>query len=285
MINFCHIVPTSLLKDYTVYSGCHLILAHLVEKDDSYCRFYRDISDGKKKIMDNSAFEMYKQGKPMYDCSKLIDIGNRVNADMIVMSDYPKESGIKTINAAKSLASALKHNGFETFFCPQSQLGDMDDLMLSLEWAIDNKNLIDRIGISILNCPIAHGVQETKTGDEAQRSDSFRLQRFMSRWSTFLQMEKRGLLNDLQLVRKRFHCLGMTDGPREIELLKPYHNCIASWDSSAAVWAGLNGIEFDKSPTGLFDGKFEKEVDFDWVGKYDEQLVRHNIQYINRLCK
>lgn len=285
MIDFCHIIPTKLLNEFSHYNGCHLILAHLVETDPEYARFYSELNDGKMKIMDNSAFEMYKQGKPMYDSSKLIQLGKACNAEMIVLSDYPKEEGIKTIKAARHLASAVKYAGFKTFFCPQSQLGDMNDLMLSLEWAIDNIELIDRIGISILNCPIAHGIQETKHGDEGQRSDAFRLQRFMSRWSTFREMEKRGLLNNYNYVSKRFHCLGMTDGPREIELLEPYHDFIASWDSSAAVWAGINGVAFDSSPSGLVNGKYEKEVDFDWDGEYDKQLVRHNIQYINRLCK
>jgi hypothetical protein len=38
---------------------------------------------------------------------------------------------------------------------------------------------------------------------------------------------------------------------------------IDTWDSSAAVWAGMCGISFDNSPTGLIDGKNEIEVDFD----------------------
>jgi len=284
MINFCHIMPTSMVPEFAVYNGAHLYLAHLVEESKQYEEMYYYMPDKKLKIMDNSAFEMYKQGKPMLSTHSLIDLAKRSGADMIVLSDYPKENGIKTIKAAKEMIRKVKDEGFKTFFCPQSQLGDMDDLMLTLEWAIDNPE-IDRIGISILNCPVASGIEETKHGEEGKRSDSFKLQRFLSRWNIFKQMEKRGLLSDYAKVKGRFHCLGMTDGPREIELLEPYHDTIASWDSSAAVWAGVNGIEFDKSPTGLMNGKFEKEVDFDWNGEYDAELVRHNIQYINRLCR
>jgi hypothetical protein len=161
-------------------------------------------------------------------------------------------------------------------------VGDMDDLMLSIEWAISNPD-IDRIGISILNCPIACNVVETKHGEEGLRNDAFRLQRFMSRWSVFRERDKRGLLQFE--TKNKFHCLGMTDGPREIELLSEYHSYIASWDSSAAVWAGIHEIEFDKSPTGLMEGKFEKEVDFDWLDVYDKSIVLHNIQFINRICR
>jgi len=282
MIEFCHIIPTKLLPEFAPYSGAHLLLAHLVEESAEYRAYYESNHDGKFRIMDNSAFEMYKQGKEMLSPTKLSSLGKAVRADMIVMSDYPKEDGLKTIKAAEYLSKKFKDDGFQTFFCPQSMVGDMDDLMLSIEWAISNPD-IDRIGISILNCPIACNIIETKHGDEGLRNDAFRLQRFLSRWSIFKEMNKRGLLG-INTIDK-FHCLGMTDGPREIEILSDYHPYIASWDSSAAVWAGVNGIEFDKSPTGLINGKFEKEVDFDWLDVYDVGLVRHNIQYINRLCK
>ena len=85
-----------------------------------------------------------------------------------------------------------------------------------------------------------------------------------------------------------FHCLGMVDGPREIELLEPWKDFIATWDSSAAVWAGLNGIKFDNSPTGLINGKYEAEVDFDYQGDLSvDQIadVLYNIDYIDELIE
>lgn len=279
MINFCHIIPTKLLPEFAPYNGSHLLLAHLIEESLEYRAYYESNHDGKFRIMDNSAFEMYKQGKEMMSPTKLSSLAKAVRADMVVMTDYPNEDGLKTIKTADYVSKWFKDDGFQTFFCPQSVAGDMDDLMLSIEWAVNNPN-IDRIGISILNCPIACNIIETKHGDEGLRNDAFRLQRFLSRWAIFGEMDKRGLL----LRSDMFHCLGMTDGPREIELLKDYHQYIASWDSSAAVWAGVNGIEFDKSPTGLINGKFEEEVDFDWEGRYDVTIVRHNIQFINRMC-
>ena len=83
---------------------------------------------------------------------------------------------------------------------------------------------------------------------------------------------------------KRFHFLGMTEGPNEIELMAEFHDYIDTWDSSAAVWAGLNGIEFDHSPTGLRLGKFEKEVDFNFECKDNEDKARWNMDYIDELC-
>ena len=58
---------------------------------------------------------------------------------------------------------------------------------------------------------------------------------------------------------------------------------IDTWDSSAAVWAGLNGIAFDNSPTGLMNGKFELEVDFN--AKFEDTTIAcSNMAYIDQLC-
>lgn len=81
----------------------------------------------------------------------------------------------------------------------------------------------------------------------------------------------------------------MVDGPNEIKLMSQFKGYINSWDSSAAIWAGLNDIAFDNSPTGLLDGKFEAEVDFDAkMEGYTESLIfcaKKNMQYIDSLCK
>lgn len=281
MINFAHIAPTKYLSEFAGYNKCHLILAHLVESDPDYCKFYKNIGDRKYKIMDNSAFEMFKQGRPMYDSTKLIEMAKRCGADCIVMSDYPRESWHKTVQAAAGSMDQIKDAGFDTFFVPQSELGDLKGYMVGLSWAV-NEPSIDIIGLSILGCPIALGIDEKLS--EGQRKDAYKLQRFMSRWRIFREMEKRGLLN-LERATKKFHCLGLVDGPNEIELLGPYHQYIRSWDSSAAVWCGLHGKTFDDSPTGLIDGKFEKEVDFSCnIEEYKWSDVISNIKYINKLA-
>ena len=279
-INFCHISPTAYLKKYTSTNGAHLILAHLVETDPVYRDYYANLDDGCYKIMDNSAFEMFKLGKPMYKSSKLIEMGLACKADCIVMTDYPKRHSSYTIDAARELVPQLRDSGFDTFFVPQSSLGDMGDLMSAIEWGLQNPD-IKLIGLSILATPIACGVDES-TFEGGKRHDAYKLQRYMSRYHVFREMDKRGYLQGYDSFR-RFHCLGMVDGPREIDLLRQYERYIFSWDSSAAVWAGINGIMFDNSPTGLMNGKFEKEVHFDYEGEHDPKIVMHNINYINRL--
>ncbi len=277
-IKFCHISPTAFLK-YTRTNGAHLVLAHLVEEDEEYRKYYRNLKDGNYKIMDNSAFEMFKLGRPMYNESKLLDMGKQCEADCIVMSDYPKQPYTVTIDAAVRLAPIFKDEGFDTFFVPQSELGDMDGLLRSIEWGLNSKD-IDLIGLSILSCPIACGVDET-VFHGGKRNDAYRMQRYMSRWKVFDEIQKRGLLT--YQAQKRFHCLGMVDGPNEISLLREYEDYIFSWDSSAAVWAGMNGITFDNSPTGLMNGKFEKEVDFSNQDEHDPAFVLRNIKYIDNL--
>lgn len=279
MIKFCHITPVPYLTSFAHLNGAHLILAHLVEENEQYRSFYANLNDGKPKIMDNSAFEMFKLGKDMYPSSKLVTLGKMVNANYIVMTDYPKEPWVKTVEKAKEMIPELIGNGFKTFFCPQSELRDMDGLLKSIEWGLQQN--VDLIGISILSCPIACGVNETKHSD-GKRDDAYKLQRFLSRWKVFAEMERKGIT---KYANKKFHCLGMMDGPNEIELLRPWHDTIFSWDSSAGVWAGLNGIRFDNSPSGLMGGKYEKEVNFEYNKNSIDNFnnVVYNCTYINNM--
>lgn len=279
LINFCHISPTAYLSKYTRSNGAHLILAHLVEEDPEYRDYYANLEDGKYKIMDNSAFEMFKLGRDMYESSKLIDMAQSCKADCIVLSDYPKTSSQRTVDAAKELIPQFKGAGFDTFFVPQSQLGDMVDYINAVEWGLNHEG-IDVIGISILGAPIACGVDES-TFEGGKRSDAYKMQRYMSRLAVFRELEKRNLLGPL--AQKRFHCLGMVDGPKEIDLLREYHDYIFSWDSSAAVWAGINGMSFDNSPTGLINGKFEMEVDFSHLQEHNTTIVFNNIHVIDEM--
>jgi hypothetical protein len=55
--------------------------------DKKYTQFYKN--ETTSKILDNSAFEMYKQGRDMYDSDKLLDMAKKVDTKYIVMTDYP----------------------------------------------------------------------------------------------------------------------------------------------------------------------------------------------------
>ena len=209
----------------------------------------------------------------MYPSDKLIEMGTEVNADYIVMSDYPAQHQSKTIDAAIEMAPQLREAGFGTFFCPQSKVGDLDGLVSSFAWAATS-SLVDYIGFSILNIPNAYGVEKNN-----------KLQRYLSRLKFVKELDKIGVLDMIVENGKKIHFLGMVDGPNEIELMEynGYSECIDTWDSSAAVWYGLNGIRFDTSPTGAVNGKFEKEVDFN-CKEGDIKSVEYNLAYIDKLC-
>ena len=277
-IQFGHICPIPHL-DLVKGRPFHLTLAHLVEESEVYTEFYHNESvqsyPTALQVMDNSAFEMYKQGRDMYDSDKLVEMGTRVGADYIALSDYPAEPGYKTIEAAERMACDVKDAGFGTFFIPQSKIGDMNDLVETYLWAAQSE-LIDYIGFSILAIPNASGVEKDN-----------KLQRFVSRPIFCHDLEETDFWHMVEENSKKIHFLGMVDGPNEIQFVNKGRFPVDSWDSSSAIWAGLNGINYDRTPTGLRDGKFELEVDFDFktddisnVGK-----AISNMEYIDELCE
>jgi hypothetical protein len=144
-------------------------------------------------------------------------------------------------------------------------------LLFGYKWALAN-NDVDYIAFSILNIPLAY---------ECEKHN--KLQKYLSRYHFMRLIEEKGLLPNL--LSKKVHFLGMTEGPNEIALMGPYADFIDTWDSSAAVWAGLNGIQFDNSPTGLVNGKFEVEVDFYHNSSYNLDIAKKNIDYIEELCR
>ena len=72
-----------------------------------------------------------------------------------------------------------------------------------------------------------------------------KLQRFLSRWKFMQLLDEHNILQRAKENGKKIHFLGMVDGPNEISLMRDFH--IDTWDSSAGVWTGLNGIQLDLS--------------------------------------
>ena len=277
MINFCHIAPTPHL-DLVEGRPVHLVLAHLIEQDDSYTEWYLKQKEiyGSTLIMDNSAFEMYKLNKPMYDPNRLIEMGKKVNADYIVLTDYPGEPADRTIQMASIQGPVFKENGFGTFFVPQGKKGDISDLLTSFMFASQSPELIDYIGISILAAPLAYNVEQGNN-----------LQRFSSRLRLMHALKERYFFQDVQDNFQKIHMLGMLDGPNEVMFMNGFKKYIDTWDSSAGVWLGLNDQVFDNSPTGRMQGKFEEEVNFNYITKNNISIekAKKNMKYIDNLCK
>ena len=282
-MKFCHITPIDHL-DLVKGSSSHLTLAHIVsgmegspEQVEAYCEFYENEKkqaemDGRPyiNIMDNSAFELYKNQMPMFTPDELLPLAKKVHATHIVLPDHPAHPSMVTIDDARRYAPIFKENGFKTFFVPQSDIGDLEDLITAFSWAAGSP-LIDYIGVSILAVPNAYSCEKGNN-----------LNRFTARWKFMNELFDRNILHMAAANGKKIHFLGMVDGPNEISLVRDFH--IDTWDSSAAVWAGLNGIEFDGSPTGLINGKFEKHVDF--TSSFDDTTIaKANMKVIDDLVE
>jgi hypothetical protein len=281
-MEFCHIGPSPMMdKVIQNNRNTYLTLAHIIEEgNEDYINFYlgekREAElEGKTftNIMDNSAFELYKAQMPMFEANKLVDLATKIQATHIVLPDTPAHPSMVTIDDARRYAPVFKEAGFKTFFVPQSDIGDLEDLITSFAWAASSP-LIDYIGISILAVPNAYNCEKGNN-----------LQRFFSRWRFMNELYDRNLLALAKHNNKKIHFLGMVDGPNEISLVRDFD--IDTWDSSAGIWAGLNGIAFDDSPTGLIDGKFEKHVDFNFVTEDNAaiKLAQQNVEYIDRLVE
>lgn len=286
-MEFCQIVPKKLIS-FVANRPRHLVLAHLVESDEQYTQLYRELKQKTNctLILDNSMFEYFKRGEPALDSSKLVELGRKIQADYIVLSDYPKQNWTKTRDKAIEMIPEIKSAGFKTFYVPQSELGAIDDLCESFKWAINNRD-IDLIGISILACPIGFGVDEASY--DAELSGVTRLQRSIARFRLLFELERRAIINRYVIptnLQNRFHILGMQDAISEMMMLVPFFPMIASWDSSSAVWHAINGIQYDNTPTMLATGKLNTEVNFDWDGQVDQQLIdriNHNINVIDQM--
>ena len=279
--HFCHIAPTNYL-DLTKGRKVHLTLAHLVD-DKNYTDFYKEEKkNGSIIIMDNSAFEFTQEGKGYLSGKEIVEYAKKIDADYAVMTDYPGESSEKTIEAAKEQAPLFKEAGLKTFFVPQGQKGNREDYMKCFEWGAESPELINYIGVSILAVPNAYGIEPF--GHEPS------LHRFTARLHIMFQLAEAGLLGTIRKNGQLLHFLGMVDGPNEVQFLHPFRRYIDSWDSSSAIWHGLNGYGFDDTPGGLLHGKFHMPVDFNHKPEHDKEdndffikLAKENMDYIDRL--
>ncbi len=75
---------------------------------------------------------------------------------------------------------------------------------------------------------------------------------------------------------KKIHMLGATDSAYEIQLCK---HMVGSWDSSAAIWGGLNGIDLSTQTV-----KNSKIVDFNTDLQWNDNCI-NNINFIKGITR
>jgi len=253
---FCIIAPTSYL-DFTTASTTHLVLAHLVDRNKEYADFYkRRAKLGDYIMMDNSAYEL----KEPYSPGKLIALGRLCGAHAIVLPDYPFQPGQVTIDAAQEFIPQFKAEGYDTFFVPQSEKGDLDDWINTYNWAANNLD-IDIIGMSILGIP------------NAMPDINYAYARVVMSH----MLIERNIFN----FNKHHHYLGLNAGPAlEIPSLLKLH-ALDSIDSSGPVWAGILGHEYTKNADSYQTvSKLKMPVQFDIARTKDATTldrIQHNI--------
>jgi hypothetical protein len=258
---FCFITPTAYLEEYASQSQMHLILAHLVDTDEVYAKFYA--GQTVPKIMDCSAFELGESYAP----DKLIELGHKCKADAVVLPDYPFKKGQVTIDSAYKFMRQFKAEGFKTMFVPQSEIGNMEDWIAAYEWA-SNCDTIDIIGMSILGMPnaIPH------------------VERSFARVVLTQILIDRGLFN----FDKHHHYLGLNSAPNvEIPTLLRM-KALDSNDSSGPVWSAINGFSYNESFSDWMGiaKKYLREVDFDQPDHHKAHIhaaIQHNMDLTNQL--
>lgn len=251
---FCIITPTEYLEKYASQSSMHLVLAHLVDTDEKYAEFYAGRDEF--KIMDNGAFELGAS----YNPEKLIELGNKCNADAIVLPDYPFQPGQKTVDAAAKLIPDVKSAGFQTMFVPQSETGNWRDWVETYSWASYNSD-IDIIGMSILGIPNA-------------------LDKIPKAYARVVATALLQQVNNFNFT-KYHHYLGLNAGPAlEIPALINL-SALDSCDSSNPVWMGILGHQYSENTDSFLPvKKVKKEVDFDFPFIKDKDThsrIQHNI--------
>lgn len=251
---FCIIAPTAYLPSIAIKTKNHLVLAHLVDTCSEYAEFYRNLPEDNLIIMDNGAFELGGS----YEPSKLIELGDKCGAQVIVLPDYPGKHHDVTIEAAEKWTSVIKKAGFGVMFVPQSEVGNDIGWMGAYSWATDNPE-IDMIGMSILGIPNAMPYVE----------------RSFSRVVMTQRLVDMGLFD----TSKHHHYLGLNSGPAlEIPTLLRM-GALDSCDSSGPVWAGICGHRYTKnSDSYLTCKKVQVEVDFD-LGLSTKPEIIDNINH------
>lgn len=263
--SFCIIAPTAYLEKYAVLSNKHLVLAHLVEADETYASFYKRMRDrGDYIIMDNSAFELGESYAP----DKLIELAGRCGANAIVLPDYPGKAPKYTIEAAEQWIPLFKKAGYECMFVPQSEKGDWEGWVHAYQYAATNPN-IDVIGMSILGIPNAlphiHVAYARVVATQI--------------------LKDRGILSST----KKHHYLGLNSGPNlEIpSLLKM--DALFSCDSSGPVWAGILGHAYTNEADSFQQNKkIKAHVQFDYPLVKDQTTldrIQHNVEMTLNLFK
>lgn len=250
MIRPAHILPIGRLIRYT---DMHMALTHLVESAGSrYNEFFKELPDSDYIILDNSVIEL---GEPV-NLDRLLKAADTINADEIVIPDSYKNKE-ETIRLMYYYLDRLvnKNVPYKIQVVPH---GDNIQEWVKCYKEISSVNEVDVIGVP--------KVTSSLMGGEYGRVSLLKV----------INMFKGNQ------IKKPHHLLGIWNNPSALSTIS-HLNWIRSVDSAVAYATGVNGIKYDK-----YNGANRPE-DLEW-SFYDntdnnEEVIRHNIECINRWCK
>lgn len=208
-IMFCHITPSHLIPLMgKAYSGPFMALAHLAEGDEFYRKAVHMLPPETYKYLDNS---MYELGESM-ELSKLLKIGEDIGAHCIIEPDGSRGALIESIHDA----------GFDAMVVPT------DDMVVEIRRLIED-DMCDFVGVSFnnaFNYCVGAGL--------LANDESFKpLARKLVLDLVFNEYTPKKF--------KKIHLLGATT-IEEVKELRKYSKHVCTWDTSMAVWSGVNDV-------------------------------------------
>jgi len=237
-ISICVISPISHLHRFANFGDFDMSLAHLVlenKGDNDYARYYKQQSQqGRFVLLDNSAYELQKQGKglspePVLDAAEITQPTEVIATDVL----YDKDA---TISSTKDFLQYMKHR----------QLTDKYRVMAVVQGSSEGEWLdcfvrlselpVQTIGLSKLSVPKSFlGEQDTSGCVARARLKCIKL-------ICEHKLDKL-LLKHGQVI----HLLGGDNWTAWEMSQQKIYPWIRSNDSSCAVWYGLHSKVFDET--------------------------------------
>lgn len=302
-MKICIISPTSHVETFSAHGDADMVLTHIVlgltdvatgthshessseHKErfqhlrHNYIQYYKErASSGFFTILDNSAYEIGKLEAQNASGQGLgpelvIQAAKIVKPSIVICQDVLCD-GEATVQATKEFIRYVKDSGefgnYQLMAVPQ---GKDESSWLKCYKQLSEMPEINMLGFSKISIPISFGNDQTSPG-----------------CVTDARLKCTSIVDSEFRNKKDTHLLGGDNHlGRELATQK-YYEWIYSNDSSAAVWYGMHGKQFD--PKGTIADIITVKPDLENIDAQTEQKltrhranILHNIAVLHRLTK
>jgi len=236
-IKICVITPISHLKTFGSLGEMDMSLTHMIIEnggDNDYAKFYRRQSEqGRFILLDNSAYEMQKQGKGL-DPDFVLDAAEVTKPREVIATDVLYD-GEATVESTKRFIKCMKDRGVWGNY---SVMGVVQGRTKEEWWKCLDEMMrlpVNVVGLSKLSVPMSFLGTITEEGCVAR-----------ARLECTQLIESSGLaaLNSI-VDRKQIHLLGGDNWTVWEMTQQRKYPWIRSNDSSCAVWYGRHELTFN----------------------------------------